>query len=357
MSLSACGKPKNNYQTELPEDSRMFQEFVQDRITGRYFHLKNEGNINIYSKIFEKGDNEVTYVQFTDEQLKEYYAPLFGASDKSMTFYNLEINRESLFQTVDDLGKYYLPEITFDNDNIYEIKTPESEKTLHIMDLLKDFKVKEEDKKSINVVAVNEHSFQLNLDVNPAEERRRFAIFMTQDLEDVLIFEGDGEDYIYHYQNGDLDPYEDLFTPLDDDGRFLKIARAITIDTITQDEIVIDEMDDYFRGLVYIGGGIDPLEEGEQCLQKLEDYVAGNDECFRTFDLNYKEMAKALDLGPLVDSAFPVYSIYHSEDLIVLSLKFRAPITGSAGNINVFVDFRKDPENPTIHLVDRLTMF
>src|SRR5699024_4769908 len=209
FGLSACGKPKNNYQTELPEDSPMFQEFVQDRITGGYFHLKNEENINIYSKIAEKGDNEVTYVQFTDEQLKEHYAPLFEASDKSMTFYNLEINRESLLQTVDDVGKYHLPEITFDNDNIYEIKTTEGEKTLHIMDLLKDFNVKEEDKKYVNVVAVNENSFQLNLDVNPADERKRFAIFITQDLEDVLIFEGDGEAYIHHFQNGDLDAFQD----------------------------------------------------------------------------------------------------------------------------------------------------
>src|SRR5699024_2643257 len=256
------------------------------------------------------------------------------------------------FQLIDDKGKYHLPDITFDNDNIYEIKTTEGEKTLYVMDLLKNFNVKEEDDKYIDVVAVNEHSFQLNLNVYPVNEKKLFAVFMSQDLEEVLIFERDDEAYIHHFQNGDLDAYGDLFTRIDDEGRFLQDASGIIIDTVTQNKVVIDEKDRLFKGLVHIDGRTDPLEEGEQCLQKLEDYVAGNEDCFRSFELNYKEMAKALDLAYFVDSASMAFPLYRSEDLIVLKLQFQAPITGSAGQFNVFVDFSEDPENPTIYLVD-----
>jgi len=269
----------------------------------------------------------------------------------------MEENRESLFQTMDNPEEYDLPDITLKKEHILNIKTLKGKKTLNLIKVLKDYNVGIEDTIFIDLIAVNQESFQIDIKFKVNDKKTTIILLMTQDLEDMLIFEDNDEAYVHHYQNGDLDAYQDLFTPIDDDGRFLQIAQGIIIDTVTQDEVAIDEIDVYFKGLVHIEGRKDPLEEGEQCFQKLGDYVAGSDDCFRSFDLNYKEMAKTLDLAYFVDSASPAYPLYRSEELIILTLQFRAPITGSAGNINVFVDFREDPENPTIYLVDPLTIF
>src|SRR5699024_8784761 len=97
-----------------------------------------------------------------------------------------------------------------------------------------------------------------------------------------------------------------------------------------------------------------PLPEGKQYVQTLENYVTGKETNFLTFDLDYKAIQKASDIGGIgtkvSDTARKV--VYFNYDLIVISVPYDAIFFGTAGTTNVVVDFHEDPENPDIYVLD-----
>ena len=94
----------------------------------------------------------IEYIQFSDEQLKQFYDHLFESANTETDFINLRKSKESLFQPVDDKKAYHLPEITLDEGNVFDIKTSLNEKKFKLSDLLKEYDVNENDTVIFNLV-------------------------------------------------------------------------------------------------------------------------------------------------------------------------------------------------------------
>src|SRR5699024_5491454 len=95
----------------------------------------------------------------------------------------------------------------------------------------------------------------------------------------------------------------------------------------------------------------DPLSEGKQRIQKIENYLAGNDEYDTEFELNFKQISDTLDFNSIDDVSIGKVK-YFNEDVVVLFFDFKATITGTTGSTNVIIDFQENRKNPTIYLVD-----
>lgn len=94
------------------------------------------------------------------------------------------------------------------------------------------------------------------------------------------------------------------------------------------------------------------LAEGKQYIQRLENYIAGNDSYHVSFDLNYNAIRQAWDLGGVGTKVSDTHRniVYFDHDLVMISVSYRAPFFGTAGDVNVIFDFHEDEENPQIYI-------
>lgn len=364
LLLFACGSNKDKEITELvynidfPNDSPGLERFIKDYITSDVtYHLVTKDHVNVYAKKnLGSRQKTIEYIQFNDEQLKQYYEHIFDAESPNTEFINLRESKESLFQSVADKDAYHLPEINLEEGNIFNIKTSISEKSFKLSDLSKEYDVDVNDKVIFNVVAVDKESFQIDVQVKRKEDSSKIntSVFMTQDLQNTFVSETYTDEFPNNIVKDNLNLYENLFVKLDSKGRYIKAANSFGVaDTLENELKSINELDYLSQDnqYVYLGGNADPLSEGKQHIQNIEDYLAGNDEYVAEFDLNFKQISDALELNSVNDVSIGKVK-YFNEDFVILYFKFKAAITGTAGSTNVFVDFQEDRENPTIYLVD-----
>lgn len=364
LLLFACEGNKDKetselvYKTEFPTDSPGLEEFIKNYITSDLaYHLVTEDHINVYAeKNLGSQQKTIEYVQFSDEQLTQFYDRLFESENTKTDFTNLRKSNESLFQPVDDKEVYHLPEITLEKGNVFNIKTSINEKRFKLSDILNEYEVHENDKIMFNVVAVDEDNFQIDVQVKRKEDSSKsdMSIFMTQDLQNTFVSETYTDEFPKNIVKGNLKLYENLFVKLDSEGRYMKAANSFGIADTVENELKAISESDYLskdNQYVYLDGNENPLAEGKQRIQKIEDYLAENDEYIVEFDLNFKQIADVLDLNSVNDVSIGKVN-YFNEDIIVLFLEFKAAITGTAGSTNVIVDFQENRENPTFYLVD-----
>ena len=364
LLLFACGDNKEKetteviYKTEFPTDSPGLEQFIKDYISSDIaYHLVTENNVNVYAKKnLGSQQKRIEYIQFSDEQLKQFYDHLFESANTETDFINLRKSKESLFQPVDDKKAYHLPEITLDEGNVFDIKTSLNEKKFKLSDLLKEYDVNENDTVIFNLVAVDEDSFQIDVQVKRVEDSSKtdVAIFMTQDLQHTFASETYTDEFQQNIVKGYLQLYENLFVKIGPESRYLKAANSFGIADREENELKVINESDYLSKdsqYVYLSGNEDPLSEGKQRIQKIENYLAGNDEYDTEFELNFKQISDTLDFNSIDDVSIGKVK-YFNEDVVVLFFDFKATITGTAGSTNVIIDFQENRKNPTIYLVD-----
>src|SRR5699024_9923221 len=110
---------------------------------------------------------------------------------------------------------------------------------------------------------------------------------------------------------------------------------------------------------VYLSGndGSTPgegISKGKQSIQKVEDYIAGNDKNHVTFDLHYKRIKNASDVEGLGTSVSGSggKTVYFDQELLVIHIAYDAALFGIAGYTNVVVDFHEDNEHPNFYILD-----
>lgn len=364
LLLFACGDNKEKetteviYKTEFPTDSPGLEQFIKDYISSDIaYHLVTENNVNVYAKKnLGSQQKRIEYIQFSDEQLKQFYDHLFESANTETDFINLRKSKESLFQPVDDKKAYHLPEITLDEGNVFDIKTSLNEKKFKLSDLLKEYDVNENDTVIFNLVAVDEDSFQIDVQVKRVEDSSKtdVAIFMTQDLQHTFASETYTDEFQQNIVKGYLQLYENLFVKIGPESRYLKAANSFGIADREENELKVINESDYLSKdsqYVYLSGNEDPLSEGKQRIQKIENYLAGNDEYDTEFELNFKQISDTLDFNSIDDVSIGKVK-YFNEDVVVLFFDFKATITGTTGSTNVIIDFQENRKNPTIYLVD-----
>ena len=364
LLLFACGDNKEKetteviYKTEFPTDSPGLEQFIKDYISSDIaYHLVTENNVNVYAKKnLGSQQKRIEYIQFSDEQLKQFYDHLFESANTETDFINLRKSKESLFQPVDDKKAYHLPEITLDEGNVFDIKTSLNEKKFKLSDLLKEYDVNENDTVIFNLVAVDEDSFQIDVQVKRVEDSSKtdVAIFMTQDLQHTFASETYTDEFQQNIVKGYLQLYENLFVKIGPESRYLKAANSFGIADREENELKVINESDYLSKdsqYVYLSGNEDPLSEGKQRIQKIENYLAENDEYDTEFELNFKQISDTLDFNSIDDVSIGKVK-YFNEDVVVLFFDFKATITGTTGSTNVIIDFQENRKNPTIYLVD-----
>lgn len=262
------------------QDSPGFEQFIKYYIsvdTG-YFLFKQDDQ-NVFSKNnLDSKQTTIEYYEYSDEQLKRYYDHLFDSQQLETDFLNLRQSKETLFHAIENKAMYHLPEIHIIEDNILTVETTKNKKEFQLTDLLKAYHVESADDIILNVVALNENSFQIDIHNLSIESplKKDVSIFMTNDLENVFVTQTFTDEFLENILAGHLHLYIDLLITLDSENRFIKAANShVIVDTVEKEVIQINESDYVSEDskYVYINGNDDPLVDGKQQIQKLEDYV------------------------------------------------------------------------------------
>ena len=357
ISLIACSSSENTIKQELPVYSSGLESFVGDHITkgiGHYLFTVDQQQIYAKENLGSQ-EREIEYIQYSENQFEEATDELLSSENLGESFRDLWVN-ESLYESVDPDSYDQLPIFHLKDANVLEIETNEAVQTFNLADLLEDYDVNKDDKLIINLWAVGKSNFQFETYNHSNEELslKEISMFMTNDFEDVLVTQTYTKDFLNDVLDGKTEPFKNLLVQLDEDNRYLKAVDSHTIIDLQEKKLIeIDEADYVSNDFsyVYIGGNADPINEGNQQIQKIEDYLSGNEEYVMEFDLDFKEIDDELDLNS-TNSVSPGRVVYLTEDFLVLYLNFKGAITGKAGSTNVIVDFQEDRENPTFYLVD-----
>lgn len=359
--LFSCGKGKVTYKEGFPtEDSPALMEFMRDEIlrnTGRL--LFRDDNNNIY--VEKKPNSELgtlKYFTYTEESLKRQYEPILQAEDVPSLFRNLRLGPEAekeLQQPIKDETKYPLPTISMKKDNQLEIQTLENEKLFDLPVLLADYGVEKSDEITFNLIAVNDEYIHIELqdtDIgNPANQS--ISLFINQELSDVVSTKRNAKDFEETYSSGKLDKYEDLFKEIDPQGRYLYEPGVKRIIDSEKRKIRFVEDADYLSKdgkYVYLNGAEKEISDGKQKIQKINNYMEGNDIYESEFKISFKKIAK--EAGIKMHGISIAKVVYFNEDYVVLSLNYKGFIVGEAGFTNVIIDLQEDKNNPPAYIVD-----
>src|SRR5699024_3349704 len=223
-----------------------------------------------------------------------------------------------------------------------------TEKEIDLPDLLAEYEINSTDELIINLEALTDEHMRIN--VFHLENKTHVSLFLNNNLENPVITQLFGNDLEETIQQEQLHSFEPLFNPND---QSLKKIGPTVWNTETNELLQIDD-NDYLSDdgkYVYLNGNIDPIEEGEQTIQTITDYIEENDTTYAQFSLDYKALSKQLDRKSSGNVSISQV-VYFAEDYIVLYAYFKLPVVGTAGDTNIIIDLQEDKNNPTFYVVD-----
>ncbi|UAC49679.1 hypothetical protein K6959_07745 [Bacillus aquiflavi] len=279
----------------------------------------------------------------------------FIQKDVEKTFNNLWGNDEltdKIEQQIANKDEFNLPTLKLEEKNQLYVKTRQKETILDLPQLMEKFKLKPDDELVFNLYNVNDDHFVLEIDKE--ELNNYIALFIKQDLSRIVPTSTDPEAFNKTLASGELDEFHDLFSNVKSDHRFKKtfIYRFVYDRKDKQLKEIGEE--DYLSEdgkYVYINGLEDPLSDGVQRIQTIENYMAGNDTYEAEFKISFKKIAKEAGIKSAAGVGIAKI-VYFNKDYIILGLHYHAPIVGDAGSTNVIIDLQGDKKNPTAYVVD-----
>ncbi|MBY7142363.1 hypothetical protein KFZ56_04485 [Virgibacillus sp. NKC19-3] len=346
LLLTACGKEdKVNYQQGLPsENNPALTEFLQDHILGYgSIFLFEEGDTFTYAiRNMNENENTINYFQYTSSEFNQYANRIFSTEDHAHVLHELFNGKENLQETINHQEDERLPDVTLEEGNVLSIKTSQNETSFSISDNLeKDI----DEELLMNIYRTNEEGFILELENETTGELYYF--FALHDLSKMDVFQDTALDNAIEQE--ELVPYYSLLEKVNES---LSVIDYQVVDTKTHQPFRT-KVDDTFSEdykYVYLNGEVEPLTEGTQKIQKVEDYIEGTKQNYAEFELNYDEIADELDFDSVGIGIAKI--AYFDEDFIILSLQFDSAFVGTAGSTNVIVDLQEDKGNPAYYLVD-----
>ncbi|MGG0837977.1 hypothetical protein ABE057_12490 [Bacillus paralicheniformis] len=366
LVITGCGKDQNQeitYKKGFPkEDSRGLTEFMKSYLTGSTDQKILEVNdVTLFSTVNPQGQ-AIRYIQYTQDQLKEYYKPLFTAKKPKMTLnklYQIERLQKLLHHPIQHKEKYHLPAIKKLSNNQLEVKTKKNKKTLDLPKLLKNYGVKKSDELEINLYAVNSKSFSVVIQDFSMKDRinSTIGLFITQELTNIESTVITKEKLQNTLSTGKLKDYYDLFTKVDNSGRYsLFFFDDMILDKRTNQLIDIKKEDCLSEDgkYVYINGAKEKetnvMSDGIQKIQTMDDYLKGNEKYEAQFKIDFKQIAKEMDFN--AGDARIANIHYFNKDYVVLYISYHGKPIGTAGSVNVLIDLQKNKQQPTAYLVD-----
>lgn len=343
------------------EDSPALTEFMNDYITGSFdTRLFKENEMSILTVKNKNSDqNKIIYYQYQRHNMEQYYKPILNTKDTLQILEYLKSTdklEKTLLMPVKDPFQYNLPLIIMEKNNELKMRTKFGEKVISLPNLMEKYNIKETDEIAFDVVQSNKGYFTLLIldkdAINSKGQKLYLTFFIKQDLSKMVMSESFDEAVQEKLDKGDLDSFFSDFQKIDDTGKYAFLYDQTIVDMKTK-KIVEIKKEDYLSNdgkYVYINGRQDTLGDGIQKIQRIENYAAENEIYETEFKLDYKEIAKELDL---VISGIGIADInYFNEDYVILNLNYNAKFVGTAGGTNVIIDLQKSKENPVFYLVN-----
>ncbi|MBA4538821.1 hypothetical protein H1Z61_17245 [Bacillus aquiflavi] len=361
LLLIGCGN-KVTYVKGFPtKDSPALSEFLGGEMASSSYNLLYDVNgMYVYTGInLNEDDREIMFHFHDGDDLKTFYEPLFYTKDVEKTFNNLWGNDEftdKIEQQIANKDEFNLPTLKLEEKNQLYVKTRQKETILDLPELMEKFKLKPDDELVFNLYNVNADHFIVYLKNLNQEEKlnKSIALFIKQDLSRIVPTSTDPEAFNKTLASGELDEFHDLFSNVKSDHRFEKtfIYRFVYDRKDKQLKEIGEE--DYLSEdgkYVYLNGAKGKLEDGIQRIQKIENYLAGNDTYEAEFKISFKKIAKEAGIKSAAGVGIAKI-VYFNKDYIILGLHYHAPIVGDAGSTNVIIDLQGDKKNPTAYVVD-----
>ncbi|MGG3889452.1 hypothetical protein [Metabacillus fastidiosus] len=341
------------YKKGLPtEDSPGFMEFMKSIFENSSdITLANLDGVYIVARSDKDG---FRYFQYTKDQLKDVYQPLFSASDISQELYHLreKNNFEQIGIKIENEADYHLPNIYLKRGNIIEIETKFGMEKVDLAVELNERDLIGAKEVYFKVKAVSEKTVVIQIDnlVGGETNRETYYLFIQQDLSGYHLLRS--TELYSTLESEELNNYLDIFPLVDLSGRYAYVLKQTIFDKKENKVIKLKENDVLSKDgkYVYINGNSEELSNGVQRIQSVENYVKQNEIYETEFNLDFNEIAEILKLKTSGISIAKVN--YFNEDFIVLRLFYKGKVVGSAGATNAIIDLQNSKDNPTIYLID-----
>ncbi|WP_080874094.1 hypothetical protein [Oceanobacillus timonensis] len=347
LLLFACEKDEDKvtYQQGFPsESSPALTEFLRSHVLGyeSIFLFEEEDTFMYANRNMDESESTIDYFQYTSPEFDEYVNKIFSTQDYAGVLHALFLRNDAIRDENINEKDARLPEVTLEEENVLNIKTSQNEKRFSIPDSLeKDI----DEELLMNIYHTNENGFILHLKNDTTKEIYYF--FALHDLSKMDIFQDTALDSAIEQE--ELVPYYPLLEKVNES---LSVVDYHVVNTKTHEPFKTKEDDTFSEDYkyVYLNGEVEPLTEGTQRIQKVENYFSGNDESDVEFELNYDEIDEELHLESVGIRLASI--VYFNENFIILSLEFAGAFTGTAGSTNVIIDLQEDKDNPAYYLVD-----
>ena len=351
LILFGCGADKVTYEEGFPEkDSEGLRNFMAYYLFDNMNYLYMQEENYIYAdRNGNKDIDNISYFEFTEKQLREYYDPLFESDEPSTTMkelFDYENRIEHLHHPIDDVEAYNLPEINREYDNVLKMNVSNAEREISLSEL--DDRIDVKDEIRMNLVAANEQGFTLYVENNTVDGD--FYLFASKDLKEVDLYEVNELDKVV--ESGDLERYYSLLEPIGESGIYAKLNNGsiVNMEEHTVHQIQQGDKRSADWNYVYLDGTKKEFTDGTQKIQTIENYLEGNDAYEAEFSFTFKKIAKEMGIKTSGPSISEIH--YFSGNFIVLSLNYKGVVVGTAGHTNVMIDLQANKDNPTAYVVD-----
>ena len=360
ITSELIGKKSNdNYHIGMPEelDEGLIDFLLRESIPINARLVDKNNQYYVFSLFNDEAKPmKMEYYTISNEQLLDYFSPILRSKEPDRTLRNFRTNFEKeLFKAPNTRYEDY-PGITVQEDNVLTVVTDEGEKTFDLVERLNAYNVGLEDELSLEIQSANEHSFEVYIENYNVEDQNRFLrIYMNQDLSNFTAVIAYNEYFNESLVDGTLDDFKNLVFNRELNDRYTLMSDQLRMfDHQNDTTVMINEGSDYIsddRKYVYVNGNdVDSRNNQKHRIQRIEDYLEGNNEYYSQFEFDYEEMSDHLGIDSV--GAGEVKVLYLSEDYAVLQVRFAGAITGSPGSTNVILDFKENPEDPAIYLID-----
>lgn len=351
--LTACGG-NLRYKTELPEEPHpAMLDIVSHVVSNLKHYLFELDGTHVFSEKYGFPNENINYYTYTEEDLMAAYTNFFRINEGADFVQEVrEEADEELFKEIQRPKEYSLPIIQLQEENVLTIETEFSKEEYDLTELLSEYDVKPTDELVFNVVAVTEDEFQIHINSFNNEESSWFevSLFVKQDLSNLIVTQPFGEEFEQKLSEGQLADFENLFMELGSSGYLSKLFLGNIIwNEDTKELHRVDENDSLSENgeFVYLDGeDLAYRDDDDHYVQRIEDYLEGNNKYHSEFQLNYEELGEEIGIDSV--GANMVKVKYLNERYAVLFIKFAGDFIGTTGSTNAIIDLKND----TVYLVD-----
>ena len=335
--------------TPPEEMSAVWEDFFHDRFKPINGVLLRESEEDFIYEISDFGKDRRVYV-VSRRGMASIYEDYVKESSFDRGQHRIFVNKllsPFLTSTANRIG-VGIPEVVVDEAGVLHVETAESKREFSFDDPVR----------YAFVSRVVGDVFSLSVSTEASDH---YLYLLTWDLETEYVLETDylalsyeedsvsreyTEQFAEFISDERFDTFAELFPRVEGEERYILSNRNELFDTVEEEFILFrEDLLSKDGKYVYIDGSgstmtTSKLDEGEQYIQALGDYLAGKENYAAEFSLHYNSISKALKL--LTGGSNYQEIIYFNDTLVVYRLSYRGVYIGTFGEVIVAVDYSGD---------------